>query len=349
MEILEKTGLSFDDVLLVPRKSDISSRFSKEIDMSTEFLPGITTKYPIISANMDKVSDGELVAALVSLGGIGIVHRFMGFETHFRELRKVPEGFRIGCIGVGTIGMDRLRFLSEPGLNMRAVLIDIAHGHSVSVLEQIKRIKKEYPKLYIIAGNVATYEGAKALIDAGATSIKAGVGSGSLCSTRIHSGNGVPQITAITECRRAINNYDFCKGWKPTLISDGGIRDGGDFVKALASGADMVMSGSVFAGAAETPGRIIRTEAGLFKSYRGSASREAQEDWKGKATSVEGVSTLAKYKGPVKEVMEDFFAGVKSGFSYQNAHTVKELQDNAVFIRQTTAGYIESTPHGARR
>ena len=352
MEIRDYVGLSFDDVLLVPRYSDISSRFSDEIDMSVDFLPGVKIKYPIISANMDRVSNGALVAKLVEYGGIGIVHRFLEFDEHVAELNVVPEGYRIGCVGVGTEGVARLDYLVSADININGVLIDVAHGHSASVIKQVKHIRATYPWLGVIAGNVATYEGATDLLEAGAHVIKIGVGNGSVCSTRVQTGNGVPQITAISWCKSAVEDFTFDKGditWWPKLISDGGVRESEDFVKALACGADLVMSGSIFAGADETPGNIIKTKGGKFKSYRGSASKEAQENWKGKATSVEGETTLVPYKGPVEEVLEVFFAGVRSGFSYQGARTISELQENAEFIRQTSAGYIEGTPHGVRR
>lgn len=348
MRILDEVGLAFDDVLLVPRRSDISSRFGDEIDMSVEFLPGLKIKYPIVSANMDRVSDGTFVSKLVELGGIGIVHRFLNFEDHVKELKKIPEGFRIGCIGVGPSGLDRLKFLVNQAVNLSGVLIDVAHGHSASVIRQIREIKGQHPELPIIAGNVATYDGTLDLLQAGADSIKVGVGCGSLCSTRVHTGNGVPQLTAVIDCKQAI--VDFTRGGpSKTLVADGGVRFGGDCCKALAAGADAVMMGSVFAGTYESPGKIIRTNGGLFKNYRGSASLSAQEEWKGVPTSVEGESTLVPYKGSLEEVFTDFMAGVKSGFSYQNAHSISDIRAHAVFRRQTQAGYIESTPHGVRR
>lgn len=347
MNILDAVGLSFDDVLLVPRKSTISSRFSGGIDLSTVLVPGLKLKYPIISANMDTTTGYKLADTLSEAGALGIIHRFLSVEDHLQELLNVNNLYQVVlCIGVGKEQFEE-RFLrifeyDNPRVNLGAVLVDIAHGHSDSMLRQIERVKSVALKLPIIAGNVATYEGTTDLLNAGVHSVKCGVGPGSVCSTRIQTGNGVPQLTAIMECRRAIDDFGDAS---ISLIADGGIRAAGDVVKSLASGASAVMIGNLFAGTEEAIGEVISTRHGLIKAYRGMASLEAQKSWKGYATSIEGEMMNVPYKGSAKGVLNGLISGMLSGMSYQNASNLKELQENAVFIRQTSAGYRESQPH----
>jgi len=341
MQLLDVAGLTFDDVLLVPRCSGFTSRFNGDIDLSTKITRTIQLKYPILSANMDTVTERTMAAAMRDLGCLGIIHRFMNVYAQIDQL----EGLRpcIACIGVGHSSRERLEILTHD-LNLDTVLIDIAHGHCTAMIEQIKWVKSTYPSMDVIAGNIATYEAAIDLINAGADALKVGVGPGSLCTTRIRTGIGIPQLTAIDECSRAtyeVNQPVF-------LIADGGIRNSGDIVKALAAGADAVMLGNLFAGTDETPGEVFtRGNPPIkFKTYRGMASRKAQESWKGYATSIEGEMIDVPYKGPIKGVFEDLIAGILSGMSYQGAHDLAELRRNHHFIRQTVNGYRESTPHG---
>ena len=343
-------SLTYDDVLLVPQRSSIKSRFSNEINLSTKLLPNLELRYPIISANMDTITEHILAISLGKLGGLGIIHRFLSLEQHKEELLKIKkeELYTVACIGVGDSEFKRLEYL-EPFELSKAVLIDIAHGHSDSMIEQIKKIKKRYSNLPIIAGNVATYEGVKDLIKAGANCVKIGCGGGSLCSTRINTGNGMPQLSAIYLGVQAIN--DFCNENnvenRPTLIADGGIKNSGDIVKSLAIGAQAVMLGGLFAGTTETPGEVkVNKELGLVKMFRGMASREAQQDWKGSVSSIEGELTIVPARGSADQIFKGLIAGIRSGMSYQDARNLKELQENAVFVIQTAAGYRESTPHG---
>lgn len=350
MEIEE--GLSFEDVLLRPRRLRFMSRFNGDIDLSAEILPGITLKYPIISANMDTITEGLFAETIRKLGGMGIIHRFMDIERHIEELNKIsPCCERILCVGVGDGGIERFKRICEAKENfIQGVLIDVAHGHSNAVIDRIKEIKEMRPDLPIIAGNVATYEGAYDLVSAGIHSVKIGVGNGALCSTRVKTGNGVPQITAIMEARRAISDWFHStleSDWKPTIIADGGVKNSGDAIKALACGADAVMVGSIFAGTEETPAKtIIFPKKGLVKCYRGMASRDAQESWKGRATSIEGEMIYVPYKGRLESVFEEFVSGMLSGMSYQDAKNIKQLQKNAKFMKITSAGWKESLPHG---
>lgn len=343
MKILEREGLTFDDVLLVPCHSTVHSRFDGEVDLSPGYFCSEhkQLRYPIISANMDTVTELAMATTINNLGGAGIIHRFMPIEKQAKQLAMLPvEGYKIACIGVGEEAQKRMAFL-EPWCD--GVLIDVAHGDSIAVVDQIKWVKDNWPHLYVIAGNIATGEAAARLITAGANCLKVGVGPGSLCTTRIKTGCGVPQLTAIVDVAEVIKEVNT----PIQLIADGGIRNSGDIVKALAAGADMAMVGGLFAGADETPGRLYHGEKeGMYKIYRGMASRAAQEDWKGYATSIEGEMRRVPYKGPVQEIFDELISGILSGMSYLDAHNLKELRENAVFIRQTANGYRESTPHG---
>lgn len=338
IRIKRQEGLTFDDVILEPRKSSFGSRFNGKVDLSVEILPNVKLEYPIISANMDTVTGATMANVMRELGGLGIIHRFLDPEDHAAQLEQTfsQAGGVIFCIGVGD---DRDELLSEYAHQFHGVLIDIAHGHSDLMIRKIKNVKSIAPRLPIIAGNVATGEGAAELVEAGASCVKVGVGPGSLCTTRIKTGCGVPQLSAIVEVEQAVRGY-------ATVIADGGIRHSGDIIKALAAGADAVMVGRLFAGTDEAPGQIMNVPGhGKVKTYRGMASKEAQESWKGKATSIEGEIAWVSYKGRMSDVFNDLISGMKSGMSYQNAHNIDELRENAVFIKQTSAGIIEAKPH----
>jgi len=349
-KILEDYGLSIDDVLLIPRKSTIASRFNGEIDLSVEIVPNLKLKYPLISSNMDTITEKDMANEMASLGGLGIIHRFLKIEDHFNMMIENRMRGRVLCVGVGEEGFDRFMYFWNRNKlgDIEAVLIDIAHGHSNVMLKHIERIKNMAPELPIIAGNTATYEGTYELLMAGVECCKVGVGNGGLCSTRIHTGNGVPQITTLMEARRAVEDYSSSHKplFKPTIICDGGVKNSGDIIKVLAAGADVVMSGALFAGTKEACGETSKLRTGeVVKCYRGMSSFSCQQNWKGSAKSVEGEETYVPYKGPVKDVFDSLIGGMLSGMSYQDAHNIKELQDNAVFIKQTSAGFMESQPH----
>jgi len=338
-------ALTFDDVIIQPGYSDISSRHNGEIDTSTLLCKDIEMGIPIVSANMDTITGGEMASAMSLLGGIGIIHRFSIFARQEQELKKVAPSRCVFSIGVGKEGQSRCRYLVEyeGGANPKAVCIDIAHGHCAAMFDQIRWVKRTYPGLKIIAGNVATARGALDLVEAGADAIKVGVGPGSLCSTRTVTGCGVPQFTAI----KSISENLAHKNLTTPIIADGGVRNSGDIVKCLAIGASSVMLGSLLAGCNEAPGEpfSIPGDDKKYKRYAGMASEEAQMNWKGYISTVEGESTFVPAIGPVKDVIDRLMRGVRSGMSYVGARTIKELQEKAVFIRQTSAGYIESTAH----
>lgn len=345
MRINKETALTLDDLQLKPRRSTIKSRFGDEIDICGEIVPGIVLDIPIISANMDSVTGLDMAQAMNKFGATGIIHRFMEISEH-KTLLENLKGVRVGCIGVGDMGKKRMEIIYPL---CDAVLIDIAHGHCDVMIEQIQWLVTNFKDIPIIAGNVATYSGTYDLLSAGAQTVKIGVGGGSLCTTRLKTGNGVPQATAIIEGRRAVNDFNFKnkKMPRPKLIADGGLRYSGDIVKAYALGADCVMIGNLVAGTEETPGKPIQLPGqGKMKIYRGQASQSAMLDWKGYATSVEGEINVVPYKGTVTSILIDIVSGIRSGMSYQNAHNLKELYDNAEFIVQTNAGIIEARPHG---
>lgn len=338
--ILERNrGLTFDDVLLVPNKSDVRSR--KDPDLSTRLTKNKTIKIPIISANMDTVTENEMAQAMDQLGGFGILHRFMPVETQIEQIKILREaGVKIigASIGVNSDFKERARALADNGVNV--ITVDIAHGHSVSMVETIEFLKNDFHgDIDVIAGNVATPEGVDDLIKAGADAIKVGIGPGSMCTTRIITGCGVPQLTAIAMCAEVAESTGV------PVIADGGIKTSGDIVKALAAGASSVMLGSMLSGTIETPGEIKKGT----KTYRGMASKSAQVSWRGilpEGMAPEGESTFVPVKGHVKDVISEICGGIRSGMSYVNATKVSELRDKSQFIEMTTFGTKESHAHG---
>ncbi|PIU01339.1 MAG: guanosine monophosphate reductase [Bdellovibrionales bacterium CG10_big_fil_rev_8_21_14_0_10_45_34] len=331
-------GYSFDDVLLVPCRSEVRSR--KDPDLSTQLTPRFRLKTPLISANMDTVTETNMAIAMAKLGGLGILHRFLSIDHQVEQYKSVRDaGFDCGAsIGVSGDYKERLKALIDSGCSL--ITIDIAHGHSETMMQTISYIKSEYPEVEIIAGNVATEEAAQDLIEAGANSIKVGIGPGSMCTTRIITGCGVPQLTAIALCA------EVCAKSGVSLIADGGIKTSGDIVKALAAGADLVMLGSLLSGTIETPGEI---KSGR-KAYRGMASKAAQVSWRGElpeGMAAEGEATSVAIKGHVSDVVSELCGGIRSGMSYLNAVTLKEIAERARFIEMTVSGFKESTAHGS--
>jgi IMP dehydrogenase len=337
-------GLTFDDVLLIPNYNGIRSRQ----DVTTEVVLGNKSfQIPIISSNMDTITGIAMANCLTSLGGLGILHRFMAIEQNLEEFRKAEKKDRIGVsIGVGDQGLERAEALIGEGAEI--VCVDVAHGHAKLVNQTIRSLRQRYKNnIVIIAGNVATYAGADYLAAAGADVIKVGIGGGSVCTTRIKTGFGVPQLTAIMLCRQVDR----------ALIADGGIRTPGDAVKALAAGADFIMLGGMLAGTSETPGevRTYRRSDGRevsVKIFRGMASREAQEDFMGSMAewkTAEGIAIEVPLRGSATEIVRDVMGGIRSGMTYCGAATIKDLQRKAQFMTITQAGVKESMPHGLDR
>ena len=331
-------GLTFDDVLIVPAKSDVRSRRTPLL--KTQLTKKIQIDVPFISANMDTVTESEMAIALGRLGGLGIIHRFMPIDQQVQETHKIKESGLINIaasVGVSDDFKERSAALVKAGANI--LTIDIAHGHSVAMMETLKYLKDSFPQVEIIAGNVATPEGASDLIEAGADAIKVGIGPGSMCTTRIITGCGVPQLTAIAMCQEVASKSN------TPLIADGGVRTSGDAMKALAAGASTVMLGSLLAGTIESPGEIKKG----YKLYRGMASKSAQVSWRGElpeGMAPEGESTFVPCKGHVKDVIHELCGGLRSGMSYINAISILEIHDKANFIEMTSTGLRESVAHG---
>lgn len=334
-------GLTFDDVLLVPSKSTVKSR--RDPVLKSRITKKLSVDLPFISANMDTVTESAMALAMHQLGGLGVLHRFMPIEAQVNEVRMLSEAGVApiaASIGVNDEGRERAAGLVKAGA--RLLTVDIAHGHSESMLDILKWLKDTFAdQVEIIAGNVATSEGALELVEAGADAIKVGIGPGSMCTTRLITGCGVPQLTAIAWCVEA------ARGHNVPVIADGGIKSSGDIVKAFAAGAESVMLGSLLSGTLETPGPIHYGK----KHYRGMASRAAQTSWRGglpEGMAPEGESTSVPVKGHVKDVVSELAGGLRSGMSYLNATTLPEVTEKARFIEMTSNGYRESVAHGVR-
>ena len=337
-------GLTFDDVLLVPGYNGIKSRQNVTTTVS---ILGREFGIPLISSNMDTITGSEMANAIISLGGMAILHRFVTIEGNVQMFKAVSQPNRVGIsIGLGKDGLDRAEALIAAGASI--ICVDVAHGHSKEVNRTIKELRESYhDNILIIAGNVATYAGADYLSAAGADMIKVGVGAGSVCTTRIKTGFGVPQLSAIQDCRKVDR----------AIISDGGIKVPADAVKALAAGADFVMLGGMLAGTDETPGEAVeKTNAEgdkvKIKRFRGMASREAQEDFMGSMSdwkTAEGVAVEVPCRGPVKNIVQDLMGGLRSGMTYCGASTLKDLQRKAQFLEITPSVRAEGMPHAQGR
>ena len=469
-----KEGLTFDDVLLVPKFSDITSR--SQTNLETKLSKNISLNIPLISANMDTVTESSMALAMAQQGGLGIIHRFLTIEEETNQILKVKRSgsvmienpYFIGpdktvndaisymgekgvhgllvmdsesklvgiltrrdvafesesnqlvkdvmtkdvitakpginldeakqilhkhrieklpltddsglvkglitskditnienfpqaskdkkgrplvgaAVGVKGDFMDRTESLLEAGADV--IVVDIAHGHSENAVNTVRHIKKAFPNSELIAGNVATASGAEDLIKAGVDAVKVGVGSGSICITRIVTGSGVPQLTAVLDCAKVGKKHDV------PIISDGGIRTSGDITKALAAGSSSVMVGSILGGTDESPGSFMTRNGKRFKIYRGMASFYASLGRKSKENGkvsfeddlndyvAEGVEAMVPYKGSVTDILKQLTGGIRSGLSYCGAHTIKQMQENAEFIKMSHAGYTESQPH----
>ena len=470
-----REGVTFDDVLLVPKFSDISSR--TQTDLSTKLSKNITLNIPLISANMDTVTESTMAVTMARQGGIGIIHRFLTIQEQANQVLKVKRSGSVmienpylvsqdetistaldimaekevsgllvvdsesSLVGILTErdvlfeSLDSTKLVKElmtkdvitskPGINVDeakdilknnrieklplidddqkihglyttqdilntenypiashdskgrplvgaavgvkgdflertealleagtdAIVVDIAHGHSENAISTVKNIKKAFPDCELIAGNVATAQGTEDLINAGVDAVKVGVGSGSICITRVITGSGVPQLTAVLDCAEIGKKYDI------PIISDGGTRTSGDATKALAAGASSVMLGSMLGGTDESPGSTISKNGKRYKIYRGMASLAAARGRKSKETGLvdlgddlndyvaEGVEAFVPYKGTVTDILTQITGGIRSGLSYCGGHTIQQMQENAEFIKMSGAGFAESKPH----
>ena len=342
-----KDSLTFDDVALVPQYSSV---LPSETITSTKLAHNLILQTPLISSAMDTVTESEMAIALSKSGGIGIIHRNLSIEKQVREVKKVKKNnFLVGAaIGVNSKDIERADELSKAKVDI--IVIDTAHGHTQKVLYMIKKIKKKLKKCVLCAGNIATGKAAKFLADSGVDIVKVGIGPGSICTTRLVTGIGVPQLSAVLQVKKALKNY------KTRIISDGGIKFSGDIAKAIAAGADAVMIGSLFSGTTESPGKIFKRKGKLFKNFRGmgsvgamsigSADRYYQKKFKNISKYVpEGVEGIVKFKGPVNKIIYNLVGGLKSSMGYLGAKTIKDLQKNGEFVKITKAGFYESMVH----
>ena len=328
-------ALSFDDVLLVPRYSEVRSR--SDIDLSLEIGTDEPMRLPVFAAPMDTIMNAKMARVLFEAGARGVMHRYCSIEEQSDVIREVSDHAEIfAAVGVTGDYYDRAGAAIEAGAV--GICVDVAHGHHSSVISAVKGLRRAYRNIHIMAGNVATLAAFDDLAEAGASSIRVGVGGGSICSTRIQTGHGIPTFQSVWDCSRSESDA--------ILIADGGIKNTGDMVKAYAAGADAVMVGRMLAGTRETPGDIIREHGqNPVKVYRGMASPEAQIDWRGKYSSNEGVSRTVPLRGPAVEALFEIDKGIRSGVSYSGARNIRELAAVAQFIEQSQAGAKESSTH----
>lgn len=338
---MNKQAVTFDDVLLIPNYNNYESR--RDVDISMTDMSGkLSLKLPVLTANMDTITEWEMANFIGSHGGAGILHRFMSVDENVAQFRKCTNASTFVSVGCSEKELARVEATRDEGANYFCV--DVAHGHARYVGRTIKRIREMIPNACIMAGNVATYAGADYLASCGADIIKVGIGPGSVCTTRIKTGYGVPQLTAIQECASVDRS----------IVADGGIKYPGDIVKALAFGADFVMIGGMLAGTRPTPGKVVWTKEGEYevepgyKVYRGMASKEVADDYLGGLSewkTAEGVATTVKYRTDENDIIADIIGGLRSGLTYGGARNIHELQRKLNYTIITPAGRVESLPH----
>ena len=337
------TGFSFDDVLIVPKYNKVLSR--KDVIFKTKVTRNYEIDIPLIAANMDTICEAEMAITLGKLGGLGVIHRFLTIE---KQVKQVEEVKKYGIIAAAAIGVkdvqERAEALVNAGVNI--LVIDIAHGHSKYAGKTLDFIKEKYPQIDVMAGNIATKDAAEYFLSKGADAVKVGVGPGSLCTTRLMTGAGVPQLTAIMDV------YEATKGEIP-ICADGGVKKPADIIKVIGAGADTVMCGFIFSGTHETPGEIIEKNNKKFKLNRGTASydvalKKAELDGEKdrKIINIEGEKTLIPYKGPIAPIIEEYLGALASGMTYLGAREMKNITGKADFIQITNSGIKESIANG---
>ena len=343
-----KEALTFDDVTLAPKYSEI---LPTEVDTSIKLTNHLKLKIPLMSSAMDTVTESKMAIAIAKAGGIGVIHRNLEIKKQIEEIRKVKKKkLLIGAaVGAGPKEVQRAKEIVEEGVDL--IVVDTAHGHTKKVSEIIKYIKRiKNKKTALCAGNIATPEAAKFLLKLGVDIIKVGIGPGSICTTRLVAGIGVPQLSAILSVRNGIKNKNV------KIVADGGIKYSGDLAKAFAAGADAVMIGSLFAGTDEAPGKIIKRNGKFFKSFRGmgsvgamnkgSADRYFQVKQKDTSKYVpEGVEGFSRYKGDVGSIIYKLIGGLRSSMGYLGSKQIKFLRNKPQFVKITKAGFYESMVH----
>jgi len=358
-----KEGFTFDDVLLIPAESHV---LPNEVDLSTQLAPNLKLNVPFLSASMDTVTETKMATTMARNGGLGVIHKNMSADDQAKMVAAVkaiendasqyPNAavdannhlLVAAAVGVTSDTFDRASALLNAGAD--AIIIDTAHGHSAGVLRKVAEIRHQLPDATLIAGNVATGEGTRALFEAGVDVVKVGIGPGSICTTRVVAGVGVPQLTAIYDAAQVAREFG-----KP-IIADGGMKYSGDIVKALAAGGNAVMFGAMFSGTDEAPGDIIEDGGKKYKTYRGMGSLasmshgSADRYFQGGVNEAnklvpEGIEARVEYKGSVNDIIFQMVGGLRSGMGYTGSATIQDLIDNAQFVRISNAGLIESHPH----
>lgn len=362
-EKIVKVGITFDDVLLIPQKSNI---LPHQVDLKTRLTKNINLNIPVLSAAMDTVTESKMAISMALFGGAGVIHKNLSIERQVEEVTLVknfqviplPEfnpaldakNRLIVGAGVSTSQNTLARVEALVKAEVDFVIVDSAHGHSQGVINLVSEIKTAFPQLEVIAGNIATKEAAQDLVAAGADAVKVGIGPGSICTTRVVAGVGVPQISAIMEV------YEYCREVDIPLIADGGIKYSGDVVKALGAGANTVMLGSILAGTDEAPGEVIQIDGRTYKTYvgmgslaamvRGSSDRYFQQQ--NQKLVPEGIESIVDAKGPAQEIIYQLLGGLRAGMGYTGSENIDLLRQNAKFTHITNAGLIESHPHDVR-
>ena len=328
-------GFSFDDVLITPKYNKVFSR--KDVSFKTKVTRNYELNIPFVAANMDTVCESKMAIAIGKLGGLGVIHRFMTIEEQAKEVEKVKKEGLITAAAIGVKDVEeRVKALVKAGVDI--IVIDIAHGHSKYAGKTLDYIKENYPNIDVMAGNIATKDAAEYFLSKGADAVKVGIGPGSLCTTRIMTGAGVPQITAIMDVFEATQG-------KIPICADGGIKSSADIVKAIGAGANTIMSGYLFAGTEESPGKIIEKNNKKYKLYRGSASydvslKKAKLEHEQKfKIFVEGEQILIPYKGTIKKIIEQYLGGIASGMTYMGSKDIESAVGKADFIEITSKGY----------
>lgn len=354
------TWLSYDDVTLIPQESDLKSRHDPRISLKTKLTNSVSMNIPIISANMDTVTGSKMAKTMHAAGGVGILHRFYPSKSLWEE--EIEELLTEKILPCFSIGLDEtyneyIEYVLKRS-KYAIVCLDVANGHLLQVARRTRKLMEQFGQhIQVIAGNVCTPNAALQLIDAGAAAIKVGIGGGSLCSTRLVTGHGIPTLSAIMQIRRTV----YARKSNCAIIADGGIKNSGDIVKALAAGADSVMIGNLLAASSETPGEIYFKDGNSFtttkshdwaneqwyKLYRGQASSHFMADIGKNGVTPEGVHMYLPYKGDTSKILEELIMGIKSGMTYTGAKDLKELYKLANFAEISSRAYVEGTPHGS--
>ena len=344
-EVDVREAVTYQDVLLVPQYSDIISRSEVNTKSVLDSDLDISLDLPVISSPMDTISEEEMALAMSNNGGLSVIHRYNTIVEQagiIKNAKAMGASVVAAAVGVTDDFMGRAIAAVDAGASI--ICIDVAHGHHIMMKNALATLKDVLPShIHIMAGNVATRDGFDDLVKWGADSIRCNIGGGSICTTRVQTGHGVPGLQTIFECARSEH------AGKVKIIADGGIRNAGDIVKALAAGADFVMVGSLLSGTDQAPGKLVKTPDGNFKQYRGMASRDAQMDWRGRSSSPEGVSSMVPWKGDVNKILSELSGSIKSGLSYTGARNIQELKNKAKFIKQTNASQSESSAHILKR